>query len=269
MSVDIDIAVEKSADGKWIRERVPARVPDSETFELANSPMIVRGLAADDHIRLADDGQFELITWGRNVAIQVFGEWGEVDALAQHVAALGGRLDGKEPRMRVFTVPLSVGIHTIEETIDRVVADWPKLSWMFGNLTTIDLLAGHDETGEPVVESLHAFAHSDGTFELLVSPLLVSGVASGDHVALGTDATFEVTARNGNLAVQTLGDWEIEFFAPKVVELGGRLDGDAGGQAAAFTFPGSIEIDSIRALFDGEAASNPDRTWRIANDEAA
>lgn len=279
MSVDIDLAVEMSADGKWIRERVPARVPDSETFELANSPMLVRGLAADDLISLDADGQFELLRWGRNVAVQVFGEWGEVDALAQHVASIGGRLDGKEPRMRVFTIPLSAGIHRIETTIDGVLTAWPKLSWMFGNLTPVDLLAGYDEAGEPVFESVHAFQHHSPEpdtaanervfYELLASPLLVSGIASGDHLRLDDAGGFDVIARNGNVAVQTIGDWELDFLTPLASDLGGRLDGVAAGHAGVFTFPSSVDLAAIHDLFGEGAGNDPARTWRIANSHSS
>lgn len=265
MSVDIDLAIERSADGKWIRERVPARVPDAETYELANSPMLARGLAADDHIRLTEDGQFELLRWGRNVAVQVFGEWGEIDALAQHIASIGGRLDAKEPRMRVFTIPLSAGIHQIETTVNDVVKDWPKLSWMFGNLTAIDLLAGEDETGHPVVEQVQGFEHPNGAVEILTSPLLVSNVASGDLVRLQAGGDFEVVEKNGNLAVQAFGDWELDFLVPRVVELGGRLDGEAGGRVAAFTFPKTAEPSDIAALFESNDEQVDGRSWRFSN----
>lgn len=269
MSVDIDLAVQKSADGKWIRERIPARVPDSETYELANSPMLVRGLAADDHIRLLNDGQFELLRWGRNIAVQVFGEWGEVDALAQHIASIGGRLDGKEPRMRVFTIPLSTGIHKIETTIDDVVSSWPNLSWMFGNLTEIGLLAGHDAAGEPLLEHVQAFEYPDGSFEILTSPLLVAGAASGDFLRLESNGSFEVSTRGGNTAVQAFGDWELDFLTPSVVEIGGRLDGDADGQVASFTFPRAVERAKITALFDAAPASTGERSWRFGNEESS
>ncbi len=273
MSVDIDLAVEQTADGKWIRERVPARVPDADTFELATSPMLVRGLAADDHICLDADGRFELLRWGRNLAVQVFGEWGEVDALAQHVASIGGRLDGKEPRMRVFTVPLSVGVYRIETTIDSVVAHWPKLQWMFGNLTELELHAGHDEAGELIVERVYAFEHPDDSFELVVSPLLTGGVASGDVVRPTSGGDVVVLARSGNRAVQAFGDWEVDFLAPVVRDLGGRLDGNAVGHVAAFTFPPTVDQAAISNLFDSQSSTaNADtsgRTWRFSNAEVS
>ena len=230
--------------------------------------MLVKGLAADDRIRLYDDGQFELLSWGRNVAVQVFGEWGEIDALAQHIASIGGRLDGKEPRVRVFTVPLEVGVHKIEATIDNVVKDWPQLTWSFGNLSEIVLLLGTDESDEPLHEHVYAFANPNGSFELVVSPLLVTGVASGDVITVAEGGEFALVEQNGNVAVQAFGDWDLEFFTPIVEDVGGRLDANAGGHVAAFTFPPVVERSTIATMFDAKAADRGDsveRSWRFAN----
>ena len=265
VSVDIDLVVDRSADGKWIRERIPARVPNNEVYELANSPMLVKGLAADDQIRLERDGQFELVRWGGNVAIQVYGEWGEVDALAQHIASIGGRLDGKEPRMRVFTVPLQVGLHRIESTVDTVVKDWPALSWMFGNLVEIELFVGVDDTGAPIHEHLSVLDHGDGVYELAASPLLASGLAAADKIRLSEDGGFELVHAGGNLAVQAFGNWELTFFEQKVEEVGGRLDALAGDQVAVFTFPPTVDRVTVEELFASAQTDDDTRTWQITN----
>ena len=265
MSVDIDLAIKKSDDGKWIRERLPARVLDTDVYELANSPMLVRGLAADDRIRLFEDGQYELLERGRNVAVQVFGEWTEMDALAQHVASVGGRLCGKEPRIRVFTLPLSLGLHTIETTIDDVVREFSGLTWLFGNLTPVDLAIGISEGGEPLSESQLMLEHPDGSFELVSSPLLAPGIAAGDRIRVKDDGRFELNEASGNVAVQTFGDWDLTFFTPKVVELGGHLDGQAGNEAAVFTFPPEVSPNDIDALFSAEASASANRTWLVSN----
>ncbi len=266
MSVDLDLVVEQSPDGKWIRERIPARVLGNDIYELANSPMLIRGLAADDRIRLLDHGHYELVERGGTVALQVFGEWGEVDALAQHIASIGGRLCGKEPRMRVFSIPLSVGLYQIETTVDGVVEAWPKLTWMFGNVTMVDLLIGTDESGEPMHEQLRAFDEGDGVFELAASPLLAGEVAAGDRVHVADDGAFEMVEPSGAIAVQTFGDWDLDFFSAKVEDIGGRLDGAAGDEVAVFTFPASDDLDAaaIENLFAQQADAGDDRAWRIS-----
>lgn len=269
MSVDLDLVVEQSPDGKWIRERIPARVLGGEIYELANSPMLIQGLAADDRIRLLDGGHYELVERRGTVAVQVFGEWGEVDALAQHIASIGGRLCGKEPRMRVFSIPLSTGLHQIETTVDDVVAKWPKLSWMFGNVSTIDLLVDTDGSGEPMHEQVRVFDEGEGVFVLATSPLLASGVAAGDRVRVGDDGTSEVLVASGAVAIQTFGNWELELFVPKVKDLEGRLDGVAGEEVAVFTIESqdgnAPDIEAIETLFNEQAAASDDRAWRIAN----
>lgn len=270
MSFDIDIAVGKSADGKWIRERIPARVLGNDVYELAHSPMFASGLAADDKIRLADDGQFELLERGDNVSVQVFGEWGEVDALAQHVATLRGRLCGKEPNARVFTIPRTTGLYIIETTIDRVLESWPQLSWMFGNVTTVGLSTGIDVDGSPTIEDVQvitqpATSQQDALFEVAASPVLVEGVAARDQIRLTTNGRPEVITSGGMAAVQTFGDWDLLFFEPKIIELGGWIDGRAGDEAAVFTFPAEAVRDDIEKLFSEAADHDDGRTWRFAS----
>ena len=265
MSVDIDVAIKKSSDGKWIRERLPARVLGDDIYELANSPMLAQGLAADDRIRLFEDGQYELVERGRNVSVQVFGEWTEMDALAQHVASVGGRLCGKEPRIRVFTLPLSLGLHKIETTVDDVVSEFAELTWLFGNLTSVDLAIGENQDGETFSESQLLLEHPDGSFELVSSPLLADGIAAGDRIRVEEVGRFELIEASGNVAVQTFGDWDLTFFTPKVVELGGHLDGQAGTEAAVFTFPPAVKASDIDALFSAEGSEKANRTWRVSN----
>ena len=205
--------------------------------------------------------------------MQVFGEWGEVDALAQHVTTIGGRLCGKEPRMRVFSIPLSAGLLRIETTIDDIVSDWPNLTWMFGNVSTVDLRIDNDDGpdgGEVLHEPVRAFDEGGGIFTLATSPLLASGVASGDRIRISADGSSEVLEPSGAVAVQVFGDWELEFFVSKVEDLGGRFDGAAGDQVAVFTFEAQDDgadpnMSAIQKLFGEHGASGDGRTWRIAN----
>ncbi len=264
MSVDIDLVVEKSADGKWIRERIPARVLGNDVYELAHSPMFARDLAADDRIKLGSDGQYTLVERGKNVSVQVFGEWGEVDALAQHVASMGGRLCGKDPNIRVFTIPLSTGLHIIESRIEEVLADWPQLSWMFGNVHTVELVAGEDESGSDVVEAVQVLRLPDGSFEVAASPMLVAGLAAGDRFLSAGDASFTLTEDGGSTAVQIFGPWDLAFLEPKVIALGGRVDGRAGDEAAVLTFPSGADIGEVKQLFAELAAEDDARTWRLS-----
>lgn len=272
MSIDIDLAVRKSEDGRWIRERIPARVPvagpDGEpVYELAHSPMFVQGLAADDHVRIDEDGQYELVGRGDNVSVQVFGEWGEVDALAQHVASLRGRLCGKDSNARVFTIPRSAGLYLIETTVDRVLESWPNLSWMFGNVTTVAVSTAIEVDGTPVFEGVQVItqpptSEHEAVFDVAASPLLVPGLVARDVFTIGEDGVPEVISSGGLTAVQTQGDWDLVFFEPRVMELDGWIDGRAGDEAAVFTFPEGTDRSAIEELFtshDGEG-----RSWRFA-----
>jgi hypothetical protein len=74
---------------------------------------------------------------GGNVCIQF--HWsGDIDRCARDllpkIKALGGRLDGRTPRLLVFTVPVSVGFPEIEAIFHAAEKEYDGCGWMYGNV---------------------------------------------------------------------------------------------------------------------------------------
>jgi len=119
-------------------EGVPAVERGPRRFRLSASPGLAQGAAADDEIELADDGSFEVIERGGNLAVQVLvaDRFDErlVGELIVQVEALGGRLDGGEDRLRVFTIPVSAGFAPVESVFNAFIARQSGAEWLFGNV---------------------------------------------------------------------------------------------------------------------------------------
>ena len=86
---------------------------------------------------MRDNGSFEVVVRGGNLAIQVYAPAFDpeaVDHLAARVGELDGRLDGGQDRLRVFTVPVRAGFPAVESLFDDFVARTPEAEWYFGNV---------------------------------------------------------------------------------------------------------------------------------------
>ena len=96
-------------------------------------------------------------------------------------------------------------------------------------LQTIELIAGKNADGEPVVERLQVRVNEDDTCQLVRSPAFLKGLASGDTIKVQPgEGTFELVRRSGNLAVRVFcrGDSAelSDQLTPQLEKLGGELD---------------------------------------------
>ncbi|MGW7366839.1 DUF4265 domain-containing protein [Streptomyces sp. NPDC054841] len=119
-------------------EVLPARLVDSGLFELAGSPGLVLGCAAGDVLRVADDGQFEVVEQGENLCIQTAGQGHfsheSFAELRKAVEDLGATAEAPSNlRFIVVTVGRSVGLPAIEQIMDTWVAGIDGVEWWFGN----------------------------------------------------------------------------------------------------------------------------------------
>ena len=98
----------------------------------------MQGVAGGDDIRvLNDDGKFEVVRRGGNLAIQVFANDPVEplrDELAQQVAKLDGVLDGAIEYGLVFTIPVAAGFQAIESVFNAWVDQHPGWEWYYGNV---------------------------------------------------------------------------------------------------------------------------------------
>ncbi|MEW5249493.1 DUF4265 domain-containing protein [Microbulbifer sp. 2201CG32-9] len=96
-------------------------------------------------------------------------------------------------------------------------------------LQTIELFAGTDPDGQPVVERLQVRVNEDHSCQLVRSPAFVKGIASGDTIKVDKHKQqFELVKRSGNLAIRVLcrGDSSAlsDQLTPQLEKLGGELD---------------------------------------------
>lgn len=124
--------------GRPLREPVHAADLGEGMFRLLYTPGMVQGIAADDEFRLiGEDGAFEIIRRGGNLAVQVFSREPVAPQRAElidRVAQLGGRLDGAIERGLAFTIPVSVGFAAVEAVFNRWVDEHAGWEWYYGNV---------------------------------------------------------------------------------------------------------------------------------------
>ncbi|MBY6190891.1 DUF4265 domain-containing protein [Microbulbifer agarilyticus] len=99
-------------------------------------------------------------------------------------------------------------------------------------LQIIELFAGTNPDGEPVVERMQVKVNEDDSVQLVRSPAFIKGIASGDTIKVNREdpekPSFELVKRSGNLAVRIFcrGDSTklSDQLTPQLEKLGGELD---------------------------------------------
>ena len=99
-------------------------------------------------------------------------------------------------------------------------------------LQIIELFAGTNPDGEPVVERMQVRVNEDDSVQLVRSPAFIKGLASGDTIKVNREdpekPSFELIKRSGNLAVRVFcrGDSTklSDQLTPQLEKLGGELD---------------------------------------------
>jgi hypothetical protein len=135
------------ADGSPLTELVPARSIAEDIVEVLGTPGIVNGCAAGDHIRVENDGSFEVLRRGGNVAVHFYSgarfRPDELSALRTAFEPLHGLVEAPETaRFAVVTVPVSAGFPAIEAAAQTWVDGVADVDWLFGNV--------YDEQDQPL-----------------------------------------------------------------------------------------------------------------------
>jgi uncharacterized protein DUF4265 len=137
----IKLMAGKKSSGAPVYEEVLVDPLGDGLHRLVASPGLVLGVAAGDHIAVSGEGRFEVVSRGGNVAVQLYADpniGADVSPLTSALANLGGRLDGHEKNLWVFTIPVSAGFPAIEAVFDAFQADNPGVEWYFGNVYADD-----------------------------------------------------------------------------------------------------------------------------------
>ena len=100
---------------------------------------------------------------------------------------------------------------------------------MVSALQVIELFAGNDPQGQPIVERLSVKQNTDDSFQLVKSPAFIKGLASGDVVKmLAESKEFEIKHHGGNLCIRVYAKSDLaaisEQLTPELEKLGGELD---------------------------------------------
>jgi hypothetical protein len=125
------------AEGRLIREAVPARFLDDGLVEILGSPALVVGCAAGDVLRVGDDGRFEIARRGPNVSVQAFISPAftpeDVQRLSDALRDLGGIVETPENRrFLVATIPAAAGEPAINAILDEWTAPLTDFYWQYG-----------------------------------------------------------------------------------------------------------------------------------------
>ncbi|MFJ3235918.1 DUF4265 domain-containing protein [Streptomyces sp. NPDC086787] len=99
------------------------------------SPGVVLDVAAGDVIKVdSENHEFSTVSRGGNLAIQVYGPHDAADSIEREMSALGGRIDGRERNLTVFTVPASVGFPAVERVLNLLTTRHAGVEWYYGNV---------------------------------------------------------------------------------------------------------------------------------------
>lgn len=141
----VHVVAGRASSGQSVLEEVPVEPLSGNRWRVLQSPGVVLGVAADDVIELIPDGEFNVISRGRNVCVQVYAPSTRLDGihgiLDPLIHGLGGRLDGRVARntigVLVYTIPVDAGFPAIE-TVVKSVEDLPSVEWFYGNVYAAD-----------------------------------------------------------------------------------------------------------------------------------
>ncbi len=134
------------SQGKPAYEPVHVESLGEKRFTVLFTPGLAYGVAADDVLEVEDDGSYEVLTRGRNIAVRVFTEQPateiEDELTARVQTELRGRLDGKMRRGLAYTIPIETGFQSIQTLFNELVARTPGAIWEYGNV--------YAENGAPI-----------------------------------------------------------------------------------------------------------------------
>lgn len=135
-------------------------------------------------------------------------------------------------------------------------------------LQVIELFAGNDPQGQPIVERLSVRQQDDDSFQLVKSPAFIRGIASGDVVKLLPDTKeFEIKQHSGNLCIRVYARTGLEAMSdqltPELEKLGGELDTET-PRFLVYSIHVSCGFKAIESLLN-QYASGDDRMWVYGN----
>lgn len=135
-------------------------------------------------------------------------------------------------------------------------------------LQVIELFAGNDPQGQPVVERLAVRQNDDDSFQLVKSPAFIRGLASGDTVKMLPDSKeFEIQQHSGNLCIRVYAKENLEAISeqlsPAIEKLGGELDTET-PRFLVYSIHVSCGFSAIEALLN-QYVNSSECMWAYGN----
>lgn len=140
-TMTISIFADWRTDGSPLLEEVLVDRLGGSRYRLLATPGLVAGLAAGDEFEVVDavspDG-INVLRRGGNIGVQFFVDDSLLERseefLRRRIASLGGRLDGKQSKLLVWTIPVEAGFPSIEGIFYEAQKEFPGSEWMFSNV---------------------------------------------------------------------------------------------------------------------------------------
>lgn len=134
-------------------------------------------------------------------------------------------------------------------------------------LQVIELFAGKDPQGKPVVERLQVKVNDDDTCQLVRSPAFIKGIASGDVIKLETGTQeFSLIKRAGNLCIRVFSRANTEALSerltPELEKLDGELDLET-PRMLVYSIHVSCGFKEIEAILN--SCMDDDTMWLYGN----
>lgn len=133
------------------------------------------------------------------------------------------------------------------------------------NRTVIRLLAGRKSDGTAVFEEVLVDELSPGVYEIIATPGMVLGIASGDIVSTDESGEYEVVRRGGNLAVHIYGDnCLVDNHLRDLNHISPKVDGRA-PNLTVLTIPLNKGFENIESTLESFCRSHHGLRWYYAN----
>ena len=136
-------------------------------------------------------------------------------------------------------------------------------------LQVIELFAGNDPQGHPIVERLAVKQNEDDSFQLVKSPAFIRGIASGDTIKLLPESQeFIIQQHSGNLCIRVYAKEALtlinEELSPELEKLGGELDIEA-PRLLVYSIHVSCGFSAIEALLNQYVNRHSEAMWAYGN----
>lgn len=135
-------------------------------------------------------------------------------------------------------------------------------------LQIIEMLAGVDPQGQPVMEKLQVHIDDKDQCTLVKSPAFIKGIAAGDLIKLNQETKqFEIIKRSGNLCVRVFSRGDIGLLADQLTgeieKLGGQLDTET-PRMLVYSIHVSCGFKAIEGLLERHTQGD-DTAWIYGN----